>query len=191
MSNSLNLVNIKNLLAAAYLAGVHDAFEKSKGLDTNSLQKNLDDSLEFREILIAELKSNGIEKAESILINAKSKGKELFCQKYPDEYKCKSTTPTNKKEETGILASLTSFFTGSTANTSKTKNVSLPSMNVTPVNSTPKVNVLPSTIPTTVNVPPPSSVTVVNVPPPTVATPNASTVNPMIQTPTGGKRKSK
>jgi hypothetical protein len=178
MSNSLNLTNIRNLLAAAYLAGVHDAFEKSKGLDTVSLQKNIDDSLEFRETLVNELKNNGVEDPESILINAKSKGKELFCQKYPDEMKCKSITPTNKKEETGVLDTLSSFFTPKTDSTyNKTTNTSsLPNIS----KNTPKVNV-----------PPPSVATNVSIPPPSVATPNASALNPMVQTPTGGKRKSR
>jgi hypothetical protein len=220
MTNSLNITNIKNLLTAAYLAGVHDAFEKSKGLDTISLQKNIDDSLQFREILVSELKSNGINNAESILINAKSKGKELFCEKYPEEMKCKISTPTNKKEESGILSAISSFFTPK----KQTNNINVKNTN-TPVNSsivsntpptnTPPTNTPPTNTPPTntikvnslpnisknsirVNVPPPSVATNVSIPPPSVAnsivaTPNASALNPMVQTqPTiGGKRKSR
>jgi hypothetical protein len=245
MTNSLNITNIKNLLTAAYLAGVHDAFEKSKGLDTISLQKNIDDSLQFREILVSELKSNGISNAESILINAKSKGKELFCEKYPEEMKCKMSTPTNKKEESGILSLISSFFTpkkqtnnSNVKNTNKPVNslivrnkpvnssivtnkpvnssivrnkpvnssivTNTPPTNTVKINSLPnisknsiRVNVPPS-VATNVTVPPPSVATNVTVPPPSVATtsvatPNASALNPMVQTqPTiGGKRKSR
>jgi hypothetical protein len=210
MTNSLNITNIKNLLTAAYLAGVHDAFEKSKGLDTISLQKNIDDSLQFREILVSELKSNGINNAESILINAKSKGKELFCEKYPEEMKCKISTPTNKKEESGILSAISSFFTPK----KQTNNINVKNTN-TPVNSSIVSNTPPTNTPPTntikvnslpnisknsirVNVPPPSVATNVSIPPPSVAnsivaTPNASALNPMVQTqPTiGGKRKSR
>jgi hypothetical protein len=221
MTNSLNITNIKNLLTAAYLAGVHDAFEKSKGLDTISLQKNIDDSLQFREILVSELKSNGINNAESILINAKSKGKELFCEKYPEEMKCKISTPTNKKEESGILSAISSFFTPkkqtnniNVKNTNTPVNSSIvsntpptntPPTNTIKVNSLPnisknsiRVNVPPPSVATNVSIPPPSVATNVSIPPPSVAnsivaTPNASALNPMVQTqPTiGGKRKSR
>jgi hypothetical protein len=153
MSNSLNLTNIKTLLATAYLAGVHDAFEKSKGLDTFSLQKNIEDAIEFRETFINELKDAGIGNTNSILINAKEKSKELFCKKYPDEMKCKATPPTNKKEETGILTSLSSFFTSpKTANTSTTTTTTTNTNTATntATNTTPKTNTntntsLPST----------------------------------------------
>jgi hypothetical protein len=218
MTNSLNITNIKNLLTASYLAGVHDAFEKSKGLDTVSLQKNIDDSLEFREILVSELKTNGISNAESILVNAKSKGKELFCEKYPEEMKCKISTPTNKKEESGVLSLLSSFFTPkketnniNVKNTNTPVNSSIvsntPPTNTIKVNSLPnisknsiRVNVPPS-VATNVTMPPPSVATNVTIPPPSVATnvtipsttPNVSALNPMIQAqPTiGGKRKSR
>ena len=155
MSNSLNLTNIKTLLATAYLAGVHDAFEKSKSLDTFSLQKNIDDSLEFRQALITELKFSGIANPESILINAKSKGKELFCKKYPDEMKCKPTPPTNKQEEKSLLASLTSFFT-------PTNTMPSPSSSV---NTNTDTNALiPPSISTNVYVPPPSVATNTSIP---------------------------
>ena len=241
MSNSLNLTNIKNLLAAAYLSGVHDAFEKSKGLDTYSLQKNIEDASQFREMLISELKNNNVAKPESILITAKAKGKELFCEKYPDEAKCKTTPPTNNSpKETGFLSAITSLFS-STKNVPPPSNVnlsrvntslpntntprvnnSLPSTNMPRVNNslpsmnTPRINIptLPNSSTTNITIPPPSVANVVSMPPsvatnitipppsvatnvtavpPSVATPNASALNPMIQSPVtvGGKRKSK
>jgi hypothetical protein len=178
MSNSLNLTNIKNLLAAAYLSGVHDAFEKSKGLDTFSLQKNIEDSIQFRETLISELKNNSVAKPENILITAKAKGKELFCEKYPSEARCTNITPpTNKKnnsKETGFLSAITSMFSSEGEST----KVNAPS---------------PSTSTATVTTPvttPVAASPKVNVPAPSLATVNASSLNPMIQSqPTVGGRK--
>jgi hypothetical protein len=203
MSNSLNLPNIKNLLAAAYLSGVKDAFEKSKGLDTYSLQKNIEDSAQFREILLNQLKENNIENPESILITAKTKAKELFCEKYPDEMKCKATPPTNKNnnsqnnsQDTGIISSISSFFTPK-VNSSVNTNTSSVNTNSRLINNS-KKNIPPPSLATVVNIQPPSVATVVNIPPPSVATivtPNASAVNPMVQSQPpasiGGKRKSK
>lgn len=207
MSNSLNLTNIKSLLAAAYLSGVHDAFEKSKGLDTYSLQKNIEDSVQFREMLINELKNNNVAKPESILITAKAKGKELFCEKYPSESRCTNITPpTNKKnnsKETGILSAITSLF-GSTDESTKV-SAPAPSTSITnsiatvlstpftnaPAMNTPKVNTPVTTTPTMntrkVNTPK------VNVPPPSTSTPNASALNPMVQSlqSIGGRKKNR
>ena len=184
MSNSLNLTNIKNLLAAAYLSGVHDAFEKSKGLDTFSLQKNIEDSIQFRETLISELKNNSVAKPENILITAKAKGKELFCEKYPSEARCTNITPpTNKKnnsKETGFLSAITSMFSSEEESTKV--NAPSPSTNISTV-TTPTV-----TTPVAATVSPK-----VNVPPPSLATVNASSLNPMIQSPptVGGRKKNR
>jgi hypothetical protein len=184
MSNSLNLTNIKNLLAAAYLSGVHDAFEKSKGLDTFSLQKNIEDSIQFRETLISELKNNSVAKPENILITAKAKGKELFCEKYPSEARCTNITPpTNKKnnsKETGFLSAITSMFSSEGEST----KVNAPS----PSTSTATVTTPTVTTPTVTT--PVAASPKVNVPPPSLATVNASSLNPMIQSqPTVGGRK--
>jgi hypothetical protein len=180
MSNSLNLTNIKNLLAAAYLSGVHDAFEKSKGLDTFSLQKNIEDSIQFRETLISELKNNSVAKPENILITAKAKGKELFCEKYPSEARCTNITPpTNKKnnsKETGFLSAITSMF--SSEGESTKVNAPSPSTSIATVTT-------PVTTPVAATASPK-----VNVPAPSLATVNASSLNPMIQSqPTVGGRK--
>jgi hypothetical protein len=156
MSNSLNLANIKSLIAAAYLTGVNDAFEKSKGLDTYSLQKNIEDAKAFQKTLINNLKENGVATPESILINAKAKSKALFCEKYPDESKCKAlnspTNSKNKKESTGFLSAITSLFTSKApsvatnvnSSTVNSPNVNSPKVNSSNVNSStvnaPKVN---------------------------------------------------
>jgi hypothetical protein len=194
MSNSLNLANIKSLIAAAYLTGVNDAFEKSKGLDTYSLQKNIEDAKAFQKTLINNLKENGVATPESILINAKAKSKALFCEKYPDESKCKAlnspTNSKNKKESTGFLSAITSLFTSkapsvatnvnsSTVNSSTVNSSTLNSstVNSSTVNSStvnaPRVNA-PRVNNTTVNAPRVNNTTVnvprVNAPPPSVTT---------------------
>lgn len=159
--------NIKNLIAAAYLAGVYDAFNKSKGLDTLSLQKNIDDAFEFRKAILEELKDNKVSNPELILRKAKEKCKDLFCEKYSDELRCKITPPTQEKN---------------TTEPSFTSLVSQPS-----TNSLNKMSPAPSQASSQVPSPAPSpaqSQPVVNV----------SALNPMIQTlspapKVGGKNK--